>query len=103
MAYQAALPVYLLKDVDVDTVGTAVNIIYSGPKTVIVNGTFGAGTVTLEISLDGVVWTVLQKEDGTDFTISGPTQFSLTWLNVGLFIRASLAGSSGANSVNVAI
>ncbi len=103
MAYQASLPIYLLKDVDIDTVGDSVNILNSGPKTVIVTGTFGSGTITLEISLDGITWTVLQKEDGTDFTITGSTQFSLTWLNVGLFLRASLAGSSGASGINVAI
>lgn len=97
-------PTYLLQNVNANTVGTGVALAYtSRSANVIVSGTLGGGTVTLQVSLDNINWASLANEEGTIIPITAPIGFPLTNLAPGQFIRASLAGAGGASGVNVAL
>jgi len=94
---------FLLKNVSVDTVGTAVNG-DGASKSLTAWGTFGSGAISLEISDDnGANYVPLTENGGNVVSFSSPTSRVLLKIPSTQLIRASLAGSSGASDVNVVI
>jgi len=93
---------YLLYQVVVDTVGTAI-ISNGGPKVLQVSATnYGGGSVTIEGKLDDLVWTTLTY-GGNPAIFTSNQLLKLDYAPHGMSLRASLSGSTGAVNVNVAL
>lgn len=93
----------LLYKITQDTVGEPVVFQNNNTHTLAVQAEdFGGGTVTIEWSLDAVTWTTLVDSAGQSAV------FTANALKVGLtfksiYLRASLADSSGAKNLNVVV
>ena len=58
-------------------------------------GTFGGGTVTIQISLDGVVWSTLRDSSGADVEITAQVQdVYAVKIKSDYSVRAVLSGST---------
>jgi hypothetical protein len=100
------MPNILLNKVNTDTTGTPART-DGAAKTIVVDAIdFGGGNVTIEVSRasdNSEPWVIPDRTDGTPAVYYAGKVELINFLAAGLYIRASLAGSSGANSVNCAI
>lgn len=93
----------LLYQVNEDTIGNPVAIQNQASHTLAIQAAnFGGGTVTIEWSLDALAWNPL-----LDFN-EQPAIFTQNTLKVGLtftgiYLRASLSGSTNAKNITVTI
>ena len=90
----------LLNQVNVDTTGDAVSVLSKSAHTIAVQAAnFGGGTVTIEWSLDGDTWSQLLDNASQPLSFTQNTvKAGLTF--IGIYIRARLYGSTGAQGVN---
>ncbi len=95
---------FLLENISVDTDGAGVNADGSNKTLCVWATSFGGGTVNIEGSPDGgTTWIILQLINGADAQFTANTFKIIDRLGQGCLIRATLAGSSGANNVNAAL
>lgn len=71
----------------------------AGPVTVVVKGTFGGGTVTIEATDDDGA-NVLDLGDSADFTANGARTLEL---GIGMKIRAAISGGDNSEDIDVVI
>jgi hypothetical protein len=90
----------LLTGLTGNTTGTAsaqeaplLNFPVNGLVTVHAYGTFGSGTLALEVSADGVNFVPAQNAVPPTLTVAG----SITWQGVAKAIRAKVTGATAAN------
>ena len=93
----------LLYQVNKDSVGNPIPLQNQTAHTLAVQATnFGAGAVTIEWSLDNTEWSPLLGADGKAVTFTQNGLVSGLLLN-GIYLRASLSGSTGAQNVTVTL
>lgn len=93
----------LLYQVNADTTGKAVPIQNQRLHNIAVQGAnFGSGTVAIEWSLDGTTWSPLLGTDGKAITFTQNGLVGSLSIN-GIYLRASLSGSTGAQNVTVTL
>lgn len=93
----------LLYQVNTDTVGNAVAIQNQRLHNLAVQGAnFGSGTVAIEWSLDGTTWSPLLGTDGKAITFTQNGLIGSLSIN-GVYLRASLSGSTGAQNITVTL
>jgi hypothetical protein len=90
---------YLLQNVSIDTVGVSVGGTGNSKIIQIAATSFGGGSVILEGSLDNTLWTTLTYGGNPAIFTSGKI-LKLDFWPTGMYVRASLTGSTGANNVN---
>lgn len=90
----------LLNNVSVDTDGTP-QPGDGGSKQISIWATnYGGGSVTIQTSPDLVTWITI-KYMGSPAVFTSDISLKLDKIGQGMFIRATLTGSSGASGVNV--
>jgi hypothetical protein len=93
----------LLYQVNADNIGKAVPIQNQRLHNLAVQGAnFGSGTVAIEWSLDGTTWSPLLGTDGKAITFTQNGLVGSLSIN-GIYLRASLSGSTGAQNVTVTL
>ena len=94
---------FLLKNVNVDTVGQYV-IAKGGQEQFLIDAdSFGGGTVRLEISRDGNTWQPIRLTNGDPAEYTENYNGVMDFLGTGMRLRANFFGSSGASNVNVSV
>jgi hypothetical protein len=92
----------LLDKVSTDTVG---GIFPGDGKDKVLNITatsLGGGTISVELSdTTGTLWAPAMYKDDVPFEVTTIGAYKLEKMPAGIYIRASLSGSTGANNVSV--
>ncbi len=94
---------FLLENVNMETIGTGI-FGDGGSVTVLAWGTFGGGTVFIEISDDaGVSYVPVTEAGGASLTFNVASSRLIAKLPSTQMIRATFFDSDGATGVNVTI
>lgn len=90
----------LLDDQTEDGVGVPQQLPFSGKYNLYTQGSFDSGaTVLIEWSLDNVTYTAIKDCDGNALIITENSIETFLELNVGIYLRATLAGTSGGTDI----
>jgi hypothetical protein len=92
----------LLDKVSTDTVGDAFSGDGDWKSLVITADDLGGGTISVELSdTSKTYWAPAMYKDDIPFEVTDIGAFKLEKMPSGIYIRASLSGSTGANDVSV--
>lgn len=83
--------IHLLRNQTADGSGNISKSIGKEKRTVFCTGTFGGGTVSLEVSEDGVTWLA-----DPDLVFTADSVVNM-YINENIYMRGTLAGSLGAD------
>lgn len=99
------MTVFLLKNVDTDTVGEIKGLNGANRSIQVQAADFGGGKVTLEYKVDARLpaWQIVPVQDGGLAEFTENAGIRLVGVSRGMRIRATLSGSSDASGVYVAM